>query len=129
MAKSLYAVYGSLRASMGNHRIISGATYLGTVNSEPKYTMHSYGSFPALIDNGDTSVILEVYEVEDEGMKRSLDNLEGYSGKDNPHNFYNRVEIDTEFGSTFLYLINEKHPNGEVVTSGDWVEYLTKKRG
>lgn len=127
MSKQLYAVYGSLRCGLGNHRVIEDAKYVGTTQSSPNYTMVSFGSFPALVRKGDTSVVLEVYEVNDPLMKQRLDMLEGYHGKNDPNNFYNKVTISTEFGDAFLYEINEDSPSGDVVESGDWLKYLQEK--
>lgn len=126
MKKNLVAVYGTLRKGQGNHRLLRDSTvkYRGTIQSEPLFTMYSQGGFPALVKGGNTSITMEVYEVDDDTLKR-LDQLEGYyEGRE--HNHYDRIKYKTPFGSAYLYVYTEA-PSTPIIKGGDWVEYMDIK--
>lgn len=126
---TLVAVYGSLRKGLHNHPVLGNSILLGTTKTKPEYTLGSLGSFPGMIHEGDTAVTIEVYqllEAELEYRMMYLDQLEGYQ-KGRPHNFYNRVEIDTEFGKAYTYLYNGRLDN--TIINGDWKNYLNEKMG
>ena len=83
MKKYLVAVYGSLRKKQSNYEYhLSNSTYKGTFTTEPEYTMHSLSYYPGLKLNGNTSIVMEVYEV-DEKTLTNLNRLEGYHPKEN----------------------------------------------
>jgi len=127
--KHLIAVYGSLRKGLGNHRLIANAKMIGRFDSEPIYNLWDLGAFPGLKEGGSTSVVMEVYEVNDALLSR-VDRLEGYDPYSEPH-FYNRVTIDTPFGEAYTYLyVPEKQSNLGLglVEGGDWTEYKSLKK-
>lgn len=125
MEKYLVATYGSLRASMYNHpHYLATSECKGTFSTEPEYTLHSLGSFPGLKLNGNTSIVMEVYEV-DEGTLKRLNQLEGYHPNEEP-TFYDRIEIDTPWGKAFTYIYVNKLSEDSIVESGDWVEYANE---
>ena len=120
------AVYGSLRKGLGNSALLNGAKYLGDDVTAPEYTMVSLGFFPGIIKGGETSVVVEVYEINEEKL-RSLDMLEGYHGEDT-HNFYNREVITLpKFGEAYIYTLPSDYGDHTVVENGDWKDYLFKK--
>jgi len=120
------AVYGSLRKGMGNHRILNGAKYLGRFDTKPVFNLYSLGSYPGIKPKGRSSIVMEVYEVDDEGLKK-VDRLEGYNSESNVNDFYNRVSINTPFGLAYTYLYVPSIENEEIVDSGDWVQYVTEE--
>ncbi len=120
----LVAVYGTLRSGFYNHRVMEAAKgeLLGTAKTVNNYNMYNLGSFPSVsltdTDN-ETPVVVEVYEVEMEGVENTLDRLEGY-----PH-FYNRTKVDVEFedgsvANAWIYHIDSPKPN--LIESGNWSE-------
>jgi gamma-glutamylcyclotransferase (GGCT)/AIG2-like uncharacterized protein YtfP len=119
--KTKVAVYGSLRRDFHNHRIIEHSKFLGMTRTDPEYTMLSLGSFPAVIEGGDTSILVEIYEVDPETFA-SLDILEGYS-PEKKSAFYSRKLVEfPEFGACWMYYIDggaEGFSNTRV-PSGDW---------
>ena len=127
MKKYLVAVYGSLRSGMGNHHYyLSNSNYKGTFPTEPEYTLHSLSAYPGLKLNGNTSVVMEVYEV-DEDTLRSLNHLEGYDpGKKST--FYDRIEIDTPWGKAFTYIYVNELSKESIVESGDWKEFKNNEK-
>jgi gamma-glutamylcyclotransferase (GGCT)/AIG2-like uncharacterized protein YtfP len=120
--KYLVGVYGSLRKTMSNHQYyLSDSEYKGTFSTEPEYTLHSLSAYPGLKLNGNTSIIMEVYEVGEDTL-RSLNHLEGYDPR-KISNFYDRIEIDTPWGKAFTYIYISELSKDSIVESGDWCEY------
>lgn len=106
------AVYGSLKKGRGNHRLLEDSTYIGATRTAPEWTMYSMYAFPGIVPDGDTPILIEVYDVGEHTFSR-LDMLEGYPS------FYNRRQIDTEFGEAWIYYLNECD-SGEIVETGVW---------
>ena len=126
MKKYLVAVYGSLRSGMGNHQYyLSDSEYKGTFSTEPEYTLHSLQWYPGLKLNGNTSVVMEVYEVDEETLK-NLNRLEGYYPGEKS-TFYDRIEINTPWGKAFTYIYVNELSKYSIVESGDWVAYKNEK--
>ena len=119
--KILVAVYGSLRQGLHNHRLLESSNYLGDFNTEPIYSLHSLGSFPGLKENGNTSVVMEVYEVT-EAVARNVDNLEGYTPGGN-NTFYDKISIETPWGTASVYTYVNELPQSSLVESGNWKEF------
>lgn len=110
----LVAVYGTLRKGFHNHVLLEGSKFLGETKTEPKFNM--YGNLiPWITNNGDTSIAIEVYEVEEETFQR-LDWLEGYP------NYYDRQVIDTEFGEAWIYFRWYTAAENKI-SSGDWKKF------
>lgn len=119
--KNLICVYGSLRQGHGNHRLIENSEYLGTFKTEPIFNLYSLGGFPGLKENGDTSVVMEVYSVDNE-TARNVDRLEGYiPGR--PATFYDKISLNTPFGEAFVYTYVNSISEDRKVESGDWNQY------
>ena len=127
MKKHLVSVYGSLRFGMSNHQYyLSTSEYKGTFSTEPEYTLHSLQWYPGLKLNGNTSVVMEVYEVDEETLK-NLNRLEGYYPGEKS-TFYDRIEINTPWGKAFTYIYVNKLSKESIVESGDWVEFKNKEK-
>lgn len=127
MKKHLVGVYGSLRKTMSNHQYhLSSSEYKGTFSTEPEYTLHSLSYYPGLKLNGNTSVVMEVYEVDENTLKR-LNQLEGYYPGEKS-TFYDRIEINTPWGKAFTYIYVNELSKESIVESGDWVAYKSKEK-
>lgn len=119
MNKKLLAVYGTLKRKKGNSYLLNSATYLGTHVTEPKYTMHSMGGFPAVTLEGKTPITIEVYEV-DEQTAQNINMLEGYTGQRNhPRNWYDVTDVETPYGNAEMYYFKQV-PNNNIVKDGNW---------
>lgn len=105
--KKQVAVYGTLKQGQGNHALLQGSKFLGKDLTPPHYGFYSLGGFPAITLKGNTPVPIEVYEVKDDIQMERLNRLEGYS-EEGPNNFYDRMEIDTKFGKSFIYFFTEE---------------------
>ena len=126
--KYLVAVYGSLREGLHNHRVLKNADAKkqGSFISEPKFTLIDLGQYPGLYEGGVTSIIFEVYEVDDAGLI-SVNRLEGYTPGSNSNNFYDRITIDTPYGKAYTYIYQPKPDEPKVVIEGDWKSHVETK--
>ena len=127
MKKYLVGVYGSLRKSMSNYQYyLSSSEYKGTFSTEPEYTLHSLSYYPGLKLDGNTSIVMEVYEVDEETLK-NLNRLEGYRPGETS-TFYDRIKINTPWGKAFTYIYVNELSKDSIVESGDWCEFKNKEK-
>lgn len=117
------AVYGSLRAGMGNNRLIEHAKLLSTEKVSLPFDMIDMGAFPGLIKSEEVNDIdVEIYEVDMPTYQR-VERLEGYPS------FYDRQLIETSVGAADIYFLHRSH-NGwahkvnKTNGSYDWVKHL-----
>jgi gamma-glutamylaminecyclotransferase len=117
------AVYGSLRKGLSNHRLLEQSKFLGTFETPPEYSMYSIGlAFPGLKSNGSTSIVMEVYEVDEYTLGR-LDMLEGYRKGAEDSNHYNKKTMQSPFGEVAWYEYNKPITDKIKVEEGDWTEF------
>lgn len=119
------AVYGSLRRGEYNYKgqELDTQTYLGTFETEPIFSLYSSGSYPCLKEGGTTSIVMDVFEVDEDTFK-GVNQLEGYRGAEfEATNFYNRKMIATPFGEAAYFVFNDSVKSMPRVESGDWVQY------
>ncbi len=113
-------VYGSLLAGLHNHRLLHSARFVAPGETRPEYEMRSLGGFPGVLAGGSTTIVGEVYAVDDDTL-RQLDRLEGH-----PH-FYKRtatvVRIAGAAHWVWMYQLVEPRPEAPLVTSGNWRRY------
>jgi len=125
----LVAVYGSLRKGLSNYSRIQDANYKGQFDTEPIYTMYDLKYYPAIIKGGNTSVVMEVFEV-DKNTLKDLDSLEGFDdSRDTTLNYYNRETIKTPYGKAIVYIFNQAEAlhGKNIVETGDWKDYHKNK--
>lgn len=109
--KHMVFVYGSLKKSFGNNRLLYNSKYIGeAVTLSSNFNMRSCGAFPAVVSRGKNSISGELYEVDDKTLT-SIDILES-NGR-----FYNRslVQVTTvsqpalkEF-TAWIYLLQNDY--------------------
>lgn len=119
------AVYGSLRRTMGNYRLLDnpGALYIGDGWLEG-YDMLDLGSFPGIIP-GDGRVLCEMFAVTP-GVLARLDQLEGHPS------FYRRtpvtlVDSDGKPHPVEVYVLQRVGGHLSIVEGGDWVKHLAAR--
>lgn len=121
-------VYGTLKEGFANHdRIFTGYD----IKITPAWT---YGElydlkwgFPAMTE-GNHKINGELLEFNDPDILQKIDRLEGYKGKDNPFNFYDRVKVNVFVNSktpiiAWIYLMTHEKIQDiiyEPVPSGVW---------
>ena len=90
--KHLVAVYGSLKKGFGNYSVMESAKgkfITEAITKESNYVMDGYG-YPYVVFNDSEharAVKVEIYEVDDIGLKMHLDRLEGHP------TFYKREKL------------------------------------
>jgi len=115
-------VYGTLRDGEPNHRLLKGATRLGTWRTEAAFSMFDLGAYPGVRPGGSTAVAGEVYRVTPQLLAR-LDRLEDYP------RLYDRKPIRTRFGSAWIYLLRRRPTGAPPVPSGCWPKTGNGKAG
>lgn len=137
----LVFVYGTLLKGYGNHKNYLDKEPLHS-NVEAVGRMLSLGGFPGVVDFelADSVVHGEIYEVDDATL-HGLDSLEGYRGKGNPGNFYDRISIEctiidketgteTSISPVYTYQLSARYGTtmkNNVIDHGSWRQY-TKER-
>lgn len=113
------AVYGSLRQTMGNHRLIEHVPMHKKETIELPFKMISYGAFPALIpSNQQRPVVVEYYDLDPVTYAR-VERLEGY-----PHFYDKHTFVDSEGVNCEIYFVpNDPDTGGTHIE--DWVSYKT----
>lgn len=125
MTKHLIFVYGTLRR--GGARSMSArfpaSRFIG--DAKVRGSLYDLGAFPGLlVDDSNTLVTGEVYEVDEELLKQ-LDDFEAAS-------YYWRKQVEISLGprreSCWIYEPHtEFYSPRALITSGDWLEYAKTK--
>lgn len=123
------AVYGTLRAGFGNHRLMEDSTLVGSGLTKEKYTMYASGIPYVDKDEPTSRIRVEVYDVKDEDLP-SIDSLEGHPS------WYRREEIPVELDNgeevdAWLYFmpgVGKNSGNLTKIESGDYTEYRKEYR-
>lgn len=122
----LIATYGTLRLNQNNYNnILKGnSEHLGTYKSEKKFQMFGkHAGFPIVTTNGNTAIEYDLFRVTDPLTLRRLHRLEGCTGEiDNPQNWYNLLEINTEHGPAYMYVQHEQFNEEDIIESGNWLD-------
>jgi gamma-glutamylcyclotransferase (GGCT)/AIG2-like uncharacterized protein YtfP len=125
MNRHLVFVYGTLRRGceramsirFPNSKFIADARVIGS--------LYDLGAYPGLLCNESNSLVIgEVYEVDDEILKR-LDDFEASSN-------YWRKQVEISLGThrkaCWVYEPDpEFYSARTLITSGDWIEYARTK--
>ncbi len=109
------AVYGTLREGCSNHLLMADSALLGE-DSINGFEMFSAGGFPVVYHtDNDDSIVVEVYDVEEQRLKGQLDSLEGHP------TWYKRERVKTAYGYAWLYVMQDVcYKRGNKIESGDW---------
>lgn len=111
-------VYGTLRRGGGlNFKLADVGHYLGEYRTLPKYTLYDMGC-PCLAEGGETSVIGEVYRIEDLSQIAHIHNMETRAGYT-----LEKVELFNFAEPVFAYFQKPEGWEVPTVPGGDWVHY------
>lgn len=121
----LVAVYGTLRAGMGNNGLMGDSELLGEVvlDGFDMYPAAPYGGFPVIFpvspsEKTSRSIKAEVYQVTEERLTGPLDRLEGHP------TWYKRQLVPTAYGEAWIYVMqDERYKEHQRIVSGDFVEF------
>jgi gamma-glutamylcyclotransferase (GGCT)/AIG2-like uncharacterized protein YtfP len=109
-------VYGTLMQGEHNAGLLDGSEYLGGAHTGPDFRLLNLGYYPAAIEEGQTEIVGELYQVDRATLER-LDRLEGV-----PH-LYRREKVELDGGETaWIYLINPARVDRQTpeIATGDW---------
>jgi gamma-glutamylcyclotransferase (GGCT)/AIG2-like uncharacterized protein YtfP len=108
-------VYGSLLRGEPNHRLLEHAVFVGPARTRPSFTLFSLGPYPAMVAEGSTAIVGEIFDVDPPTLLR-LDRLEGVP------RFYDRVQVALEDGREVdAYVLRPHQVAGRsFIPSGDW---------
>jgi gamma-glutamylcyclotransferase (GGCT)/AIG2-like uncharacterized protein YtfP len=110
----LLFVYGTLRRGESNHYLLEPAQCLGQHQTRPEFTLYDLGPYPAVIEGHD-AIIGEVYLIDEETLA-NVDELEDCPVE------YRREQIETPFGSAWIYLYQDVSKLSIMISSGDWCQ-------
>ncbi|EJQ51755.1 branched-chain alpha-keto acid dehydrogenase [Bacillus wiedmannii] len=122
-------VYGTLRKEQTNAHFMQGAICIADGAWTYGKLFDTNEGYPAMIYSNEEKVYGEVYEVNDE-ILRKLDELEEYTGNAE-NDLYDRIKqtvyaADREI-EAYVYIAQDKKMILKVIDSGDWVEYQKEK--
>jgi gamma-glutamylcyclotransferase (GGCT)/AIG2-like uncharacterized protein YtfP len=124
---TLVLTYGTLRLNHGNFRGCikpymdrGQARHIATIKTPAEYNMYSLGGFPGVVKGGETAITADLFEIESPECLQGLNYLEGHVSRDNPRNFYNTTDVETEFGTALMYVLDSGRGEDRIVASGDW---------
>ena len=113
--KQLVFVYGTLRKGEENHPLLADSKFLGKAVSARKYTMVDLGDYPAVIQQGESTISGEVYVISIETLAK-LDILEEYP------DYFQRIIVSTPYGDAWMYVLgNIPESSISLIEGGDWV--------
>jgi len=109
----LVFVYGTLMKGELHHTTIAHARFLRPAETLPAYELVQIDYYPALLPDGKSRVLGELYEVDDQTLER-LDALEEVPS------YYERRTIELADGSSaFAYVMpRERAEKGSPIPSG-----------
>jgi|APSaa5957512622_1039677.scaffolds.fasta_scaffold154605_1 gamma-glutamylaminecyclotransferase len=106
-------VYGTLREGCGNHVLLNSVELVAEGRLDG-WAMLTNGSFPTIVKAEGKSVLVEVYDCDDQRVGR-LNLLEGYP------TFYRREKVELRDGTQCeVYVCNNPDNFRGVIESGDW---------
>lgn len=116
-------VYGTLRRGQPAHDFLAKQRFVGEARTIAAFELVDLGAYPGLVRGGETSVVGEVWAVDDSTLAR-LDRYEGH-----PH-LYLRQAIVLHSGETAqAYVMAAEQARGRAaIPGGDWVA-ADRKRG
>jgi gamma-glutamylcyclotransferase (GGCT)/AIG2-like uncharacterized protein YtfP len=107
-------VYGTLRHGEPAHALLADARLIGSVRTEPRFTLVDAGGYPGMIFGGHTKVTGEIYEIDASAWPK-LDEYE------QAPEVYERVQLVVEGHVVSAYLLRAERAAGmPVIASGDW---------
>ena len=106
-------VYGTLMKGEHHHEVLKEASFVGLAETEPHFDLVQVDYYPALLSQGTTRIIGELYEVDDATLAQ-LDELEEV-----PHMFVREQFKLADGSEAFVYVMpRERATDAEPIPSG-----------
>ena len=98
---------------------MSQSDYLGVYETITKYTMYDLGEFPCITFGGKTSIVGDVFEVNDYTLDL-CDMIEGHP------DYYNRMPIELLDKSikAEAYFMDRNFKDYKPITHGNWLRHI-----
>ena len=112
---SLVFVYGTLKRGQRNHHYLLQADYVGLHLTDECFCMFAFDDYPAVTHGGCDAISGEIYRVNPLQFQM-LDELEQYP------RFYQRIEIATDYGCAWMYIVKVELCRGKKQLGGSWPE-------
>jgi gamma-glutamylcyclotransferase (GGCT)/AIG2-like uncharacterized protein YtfP len=125
MKTHLVFVYGSLRRGSARAMSIRFPKSRFVAEAKVSGSLYDLGAYPGLLlDESNSLVIGEVYEVDDE----ILNNLDDFESSGHYWRKQVKISIGTHIKKCWIYAPNpEAFSRHTLITSGDWIEYAKTK--
>lgn len=122
----LVAVCDNLRENILKNNFLSKTNKkIGEFTSLPEFCLIDTGNKKGikLLNNYNLSVVFDVYEI-NETTLIELDDYYGFYYLDYDLNCNIRKEIETPFGTAYIYINNQKLNKFKIIQNGDLIDYL-----
>jgi len=104
---------------------------IGSYSTEPIYNMYDVDGdtmFCVIETDGNTSIKVEVWEVDETTLKKIERNYNYYPEFEEYPQDYKKVDILSPFGKIDIYFTNIEQDKDNIIVNGDWIEYLNYKK-
>jgi len=103
---------------------------IGTYSTEPIYSMYNVEEDDCCVaeTNGITSIKVEVWEVNEPNLEKIERSYNYYPNFEEYPQDYKKEKVLSPFGEITIYFTNIEQPKEELITNGDWIEYLNYKK-
>lgn len=122
--KILLAVCCDLRETLKNHYFLKNSLKIGEFLSNTEYYLIKNTNKDVELRKGDNSVVFEVYEV-NILILRKVEKLKGYYFLNCEKNLNTKQLINTPYGSSYVYINNNKINKDTIIKNYDYVDYVT----
>ena len=111
-------VYGSLRKGMTQHALLGGAQFLGSAMTKSEFTLFDAGLWPAAVQNGNTAIFGELYEVKPKKVSE-IDSYERHPEFFRRH----KIMLADEINAWMWIYISDVDPTWISIEDGCWRQH------
>lgn len=104
---------------------------IGSYSTEPIYNMYDVDGdtmFCVVETNGNSSIKVEVWEVDETTLDKIERNYSYYPEFEEYPQDYKKVDILSPFGKIDIYFTKVIQAKENLIVNGDWIEYLNYKK-
>jgi len=104
---------------------------IGSYSTEPIYNMYDVDGdtmFCVVETSGNTSIKVEVWEVDETTLEKIERNYSYYPEYEEYPQDYNKANVLSPFGEIIMYFTSVFQLKDNLIVNGDWIEYLNYKK-